>query len=270
MSETSSGNESSGESRAKRRKARQGRKAGVGSSDAQPSRAKESREKRNNFGERRVSDRKSEVVRKYKNTSSKEVTGSGAGSVELRTKDNREAADTTQRESVGRVATDITSKTKTSSEGKAHSEATKTSRGTKTNDLSELKQPKRTDDTNYKGTDFKETGSKETQDKQASSTGDNNEDQGDESEIASDVEKPDKRSKIKNSSRTGDMDLRKKSLTLNLNSSARTPRAVVDSPVRENNSIDDDSESCSDTFDESPLVESRSFQVNIRGYKCLC
>lgn len=260
MSETSSGNESSGESRAKRRKARQGRKAGVGSSDAQPSKAKESREKRNNFGERRVSDRKSEIVRKYKNTSSKEVTGSGAGSVELRTKDNSEAADTPQRESAGRVATDITSKTKTSSEGKAHSEATKTSRGAKTNDLSELKQPKRTDDTNYKGTDFKETGSKDTQDKQASSTGDNNEDQGDESEIASD-----KRSKIKNSSRTGDMDLRKKSLTLNLNSSARTPRAVVDSPVRENNSIDDDSESCSDTFDESPLVESRSFQVNIRG-----
>lgn len=67
----------------------------------------------------------------------------------------------------------------------------------------------------------------------------------------------------RDSSKYSDLDLRKKSLTLSLCSSTRSGAfnsrgSEGESPRAEH---DDDSESYSDTFDESPLVESKQFQV---------
>ena len=67
----------------------------------------------------------------------------------------------------------------------------------------------------------------------------------------------------KDSSKFSDLDLRKKSLTLSLNSSTRSSgfnfrNSGGESPRTER---DEDSESYSDTFDESPLVENKQFQV---------
>ena len=92
-------------------------------------------------------------------------------------------------------------------------------------------------------------------------------DQGDDSEATSDVEtsKHEKgpRAGSKGSSRTSEKDLRRRSLNLSLTSSFRSSRAEGESPTRDvlSTSQDEDSESYSDAFDESPLVESKPFQV---------
>ena len=96
-------------------------------------------------------------------------------------------------------------------------------------------------------------------------------DQGDDSEATSDVETPKHekgpRAGTKSSSRTSEKDLRRRSLNLSLSSSFRSSRAEGESPTRDvlSTSQDEDSESYSDAFDESPLVENKSFQV-----RCSC
>lgn len=93
-------------------------------------------------------------------------------------------------------------------------------------------------------------------------------DQGEDSEPNSDIEtfKNEKgtRAVSKGSSRTSEKDLRRRSLTLNLNSS-RSLRSDGESPPCDvvTTSQDEDSESYSDAFDESPLVENKSFQVSL-------
>lgn len=92
-------------------------------------------------------------------------------------------------------------------------------------------------------------------------------DQGDDSEATSDVETPKQekgpRAGTKSSSRTSEKDLRRRSLNLSLSSSFRSSRTEGESPTRDvlSTSQDEDSESYSDAFDESPLVENKSFQV---------
>jgi len=61
------------------------------------------------------------------------------------------------------------------------------------------------------------------------------------------------------SSRLSDLVLRKKSLSLNLNTSRM---AGSESPAQDSTSHDDDSGSCSEVFDDSPLTESKKFQVS--------
>ncbi|KAJ7372671.1 hypothetical protein OS493_017943 [Desmophyllum pertusum] len=91
-------------------------------------------------------------------------------------------------------------------------------------------------------------------------------DQGDDSEATSDVEtsKHEKgaRAGAKGSSRTSEKDLRKRSLNLSLSNSFRSTRTEGESPTRDvlSTSQDEDSESYSDNFDESPLVENKAFQ----------
>lgn len=63
------------------------------------------------------------------------------------------------------------------------------------------------------------------------------------------------------SSRLSDLDLRKKSLTLNINTLPRSRVAGSESPSQDSTSQDDDSGSCSEVFDDSPLAESKKFQV---------
>lgn len=113
-----------------------------------------------------------------------------------------------------------------------------------------------------------ENNSKQTSEKTRTAM-DNTEssDQGEDSEATSDVEtsKHEKgpRAGTKSSSRTSEKDLRRRSLNLSLNSSFRSSRAEGESPTRDvlSTSQDEDSESYSDAFDESPLVENKSFQV---------
>lgn len=69
------------------------------------------------------------------------------------------------------------------------------------------------------------------------------------------------------SSRLSDLDLRKKSLTLNLNSSPRLRMAGSESPAQESTSQEEDSGSCSELFDDSPQTENKTFQVTIYNAK---
>ena len=64
------------------------------------------------------------------------------------------------------------------------------------------------------------------------------------------------------SSRLSDLVLRKKSLSLNLNTSRM---AGGESPAQDSTSHDEDSGSCSDVFDDSPLTETKKFQVKTKS-----
>ena len=118
--------------------------------------------------------------------------------------------------------------------------------------------------------DVYETNTKRSTDKirVVTDAGTESSDQGEDSEAASDVDSS-KRDKgpcasTKGLLRTPDKDLRKRSLTLSLSSSFRSSRPSGDSPTRDNVSTsqdEEDSESFSDAFDESPLVEIKAFQV---------
>lgn len=119
-------------------------------------------------------------------------------------------------------------------------------------------------------TDDYENNTKQSSDKMRATLDNTTEssDQGDDSEATSDVEtsKHEKgpRAGAKVSSRTSEKDLRKRSLNLSLSSSFRSTRTEGESPTRDvlSTSQDEDSESYSDNFDESPLVENKAFQVS--------
>ena len=261
VSEASSGNESSGELRAKRRCRKRVRHQPKGESelsDSETSKSREIREKRRNFVDRRVSDRKTEASKKHKN-SNKDDSGASA---QFRAKEKNDPCRTG---SPSRM-TESASKNMTKSEGKANPESTRNSRGAKARDSSSSKQEKTGEEPNRKLSNHVEAEWKDKRDRQATSLRSIKEEtleRSGEGEGTSDPEKQEKRSKVKHQSRSADMDLRRKSLTLNLNNSVRT-RVEADSPVRESGSVDDDSESCSDAFDDSPLVEMKHFQVNTK------
>lgn len=126
-------------------------------------------------------------------------------------------------------------------------------------------------DSSFKTGDYENSG-KQSSDKVGAVVGNSAEssDQGEDSDANSDVEtaKQDKglRGSTKGSSRTSEKDLRRRSLTLSLNNSSfRSTRTEGESPTRDvlSASQDEDSESYSDAFDESPLVENKSFQVGL-------
>lgn len=125
-------------------------------------------------------------------------------------------------------------------------------------------------DSSFKSGDYENSG-KQSSDKVGAVVGNSAEssDQGEDSDANSDVETPKQekglRASTKGSSRTSEKDLRRRSLTLNLNSSFRSTRTEGESPTRDvlSASQDEDSESYSDAFDESPLVENKSFQVGL-------
>ena len=262
-SEFSSGNESSGEMQAKRRRLRGKRKSKDDSwlvSKRMDSDVKESTAKRG------------ETFR----SKTKEVEKSGSENTGSLTKIKDKSQ--TGSDSQENKASDTQTRQKTSkSRGKTEANVERTVENTKddlvSNASAELKESEKeihSSDSSVK-TEGYEYSSKQSSNKvksTAAETTTESSDQGEDSDANSDVEtsKNEKgpRAGAKGSLRTSEKDLRRRSLTLNLNSSFRSSRTDGESPTRDvlSTSQDEDSESYSDTFDESPLVETKPFQVS--------
>lgn len=266
-SEFSSGNESSGEIQTKRRRLRGNRKSRddswllskqVVSSDRKDS-----------------NSNKGEMHRSRAKEAEKHVVNSTGSLTKLKDKnyDSKESqenkvldAPQKQKSSKNRGKIEVESK-----------ETTKIAESVKhnlpSNASAELKKSEKeihSSNSSFKTADYENSG-KQSSGKVGAVVGNSAEssDQGEDSDANSDVEttKQDKglRGITKGSSRTSEKDLRRRSLTLSLNSSFRSTRTEGESPTRDvlSASQDEDSESYSDTFDESPLVENKSFQVGL-------
>lgn len=261
-SEFSSGNESSGEAQARRRRLRGKRKSKDDSWLV--SKRLDNSAKENGAAAKGGSFKsKTKAVEKSDSEIAASVT---------KVKDNSQSSNDTQESKVSDALKQKANRTRGKTDVKVESkDATKTAENAK-NDLAsvasaELKESEKeihSSNASLK-TDGYESNSKQSADKMDNTT--ESSDQGDDSEAASDVEtsKREKgpRAGAKSSSRTSEKDLRKRSLNLNLTSSFRSSRTEGESPTRDvlSTSQDEDSESYSDTFDESPLVENKPFQV---------
>ena len=261
-SEFSSGNESSGEIRAKRRRLRGKRR----SRDDSWQRDNDDRENSAKRGETFRSRMKEVEKPGNENSGSlRRVRDKSSDSQDSKLSD----AQTKQKSSKTRGKTEANVESK-----EALKAAESTNNDLASNASAELKESEKeihSSDSSLKTEGF-ENSSKRSSDKvRASPLEISTElsDQGEDSEANSDIEtsKNEKgpRAGAKGSSRTSEKDLRRRSLTLNLNSSFRSTRTDGESPTREvvSTSQDEDSESYSDTFDESPLVENKSFQVSV-------
>ena len=267
---TSSGNESSGEGQAKRRRLR-GRRKNKDDSWLESKRMdKDVTESNTKKGDTFRS--KTKEVEKL----GSENAGS-ASKVKDKTQSNKDSqenkvSDAQTRQKTGKIR----SKTDTNVENK---EASRTAENAKhdltSNASAELKESEKviqSSDSSLKSECY-ENSSKQPSDKTRTTgleTTMELSDQGEDSEANSDAEtsKNEKglRTGAKGSSRTSEKDLRRRSLTLNLNSSFRSSRTEGESPTRDalTTSQDEDSESYSDAFDESPLVENKTFQVSLQ------
>ena len=264
-SEFSSGNESSGEVYAKRRRLRGKRKSKddswlVSKRSENNAVAKESGATRGGSFKGRTKDLEK---------SDSEIVGSAS-----KVKDNSQSGGDSKESKVADALKQKVNRTRGKTETKGESkEAAKTAESTK-NDLAsvasaELKESEKEIHSSHSSLKAEgyENNINQSPDKMADNTAESS-DQGEDSEAASDAEtsKQEKGSRAgaKGSSRTSEMDLRKRSLNLSLNSSFRSSRTEGESPTRDAllTSQDEDSESYSDTFDESPLVENKPFQVS--------
>ena len=268
-SEFSSGNESSGEIQAKRRRLRGKRKSKDDSWIVSKQTDNNTKESNSNKGETVRSKTKENEKSGAENTGSltkvKDKNQSSSDSQENKVSDAHAPPRQKSSKIRGKIETNVESK-----------ETTRTAENTKhdlpSNASAELKESEKeihSSDSSLKTGDY-ENNAKQSSDKVRAAAENNTEfsDQGEDSDANSDVEtsKNEKgaRGGTKGSSRTSEKDLRRRSLTLNLNSSFRSSRADGESPTRDalSTSQDEDSESYSDAFDESPLVENKSFQVN--------
>ena len=263
-SEFSSGNESSGEVQAKRRRLRGKRKSKDDS-------WLPSKHLANN-----TKERKGETYRSKANDVEKSDT-ENAGSL-TRVKDKSQSGNDSQESKVTDAPKQKANRMRGKTETKAESKETvpRTAENTKQDlatvasaELKESEKEIHSSDSSVK-TEGYENSSKQSSDKTRTTLDNTTEssDQGDDSEATSDVEtsKHEKgaRAGSKGSSRTSEKDLRRRSLNLSLSSSFRSSRAEGESPTLDvlSTSQDEDSESYSDAFDESPLVENKPFQVN--------
>lgn len=265
-SEFSSGNESSGEVHAKRRRLRGKRKSKDDSWLPSKRLANTAKE---------IGASKGETL-KTKTKDVEKFDTENAGSL-TRVKDKSQSGNDSQESKVAdapkQKANKMRGKTETKVENKEA--ASRTAENAKQDlasvasaELKESEKEIHLSDSSLK-TEGYENNSKQSSDKTRTAMDNTTEssDQGDDSEATSDVEtsKQEKgpRAGTKSSSRTSEKDLRRRSLNLSLSSSFRSSRAEGESPTRDvlSTSQDEDSESYSDAFDESPLVENKSFQV---------
>lgn len=266
-SEFSSGNESSGEIRAKRRRLRGKRKSRDDSWLVSKKRDNNDRENSAKKGETFRSRTKEVEKPGNENSGSlRRVRDKSSDSQDSKLSD----AQTKQKSSKTRGKTEANVESK-----EALKAAENTNNDLASNASAELKESEKeihSSDSSLK-TEGYENSSKRSSDKVRASaleTSTELSDQGEDSEANSDVEtsKNEKGLRVgaKGSSRTSEKDLRRRSLTLNLNSSFRSSRTDGESPTRDvlSTSQDEDSESYSDTLDESPLVENKSFQVSVQ------
>ncbi|PFX32012.1 BAH and coiled-coil domain-containing protein 1 [Stylophora pistillata] len=265
-SEFSSGNESSGEVYAKRRRLRGKRKSKDDSWLV--SKRSENNAIAKDSGATRGSSFRGKV--KVLEKSDSEIVGSAS-----KVKDNNQSGGDSKEGKVADALKQKVNRTRGKTETKVESkEAAKTAESSK-NDLAsvasaELKESEKKIHSSHSSlkADGYENNTKQSADKVADNTAESS-DQGEDSEAVSDADtsKQEKGSRAgaKSSSRTSEMDLRKRSLNLSLNSSFRSSRTEGESPTRDApfTSQDEDSESYSDTFDESPLVENKPFQPRL-------
>lgn len=264
-SEFSSGNDSSGEIQANGRRLRGKRKSREDSWLSL---------KQINSGERESASKKGETLRSKTKDVNKIGAENTASLVKVRDKSNENQDYNILDVQTKQKSSKIRAKTETTLENK---EASRTAEFGKTDLVSnaseELKESEKeihSSESSLKKEDCNGN-SKHCQKKYASALEASAQmsDHGEDSEANSDVEtlKSEKgpRAANKGSSRTSEKDLRRRSLTLNLSSSFRSLRSDVESPTRDvlTTSQDEDSESYSDAFDESPLVESKPFQPRL-------
>lgn len=262
--EFSSGNESSGEVQAKRRRLRGKRKSKDDSWLPSKHLANSTKESSASKGESYRSRAKDVEKSDTEN----------AGSL-TRVKDKSQSGNDSQESKVTDAPKQKASRMRGKTETKVESKETapRTAENTKQDlatvasaELKESEKEIHSSDSSIK-TDGYENNPKQSSDKTRADNTTESSDQGDDSEATSDVEtsKHEKgpRAGAKGSSRTSEKDLRRRSLNLSLSSSFRSSRAEGESPTRDvlSTSQDEDSESYSDTFDESPLVENKPFQV---------
>ena len=270
-SEFSSGNESSGELQSKRRRLRGKRKSKDDSWLPSKRLANPAKETGANKGEP-LKNKTKDVVK---------CDTENMGSL-TRVKDKSQSGNDGQEIKVADAPKQKTNKVRGKTETKVENKETvsRTAENAKQDlatvasaELKESEKEIHLSDSSLK-TEGYENNSKQTSEKTRTAM-DNTEssDQGEDSEATSDVEtsKHEKgpRAGTKSSLRTSEKDLRRRSLNLSLSGSFRSSRAEGESPTRDvlSTSQDEDSESYSDAFDESPLVENKSFQVRWHHHK---